>query len=62
MAFTLNVEHTIVGGKAVLEKFENVASFDNPPMTDTLHIKYADDREDDKLNYGTVVRAKDNDD
>lgn len=59
MTFTLHVEHEIVGGNSVLETFEGVESFNNPPMVDTLHLSFADDREMKKLNYGTVVRATD---
>jgi len=62
MTFTLHVEHEVIGGETVLEKFEGVESFNNPPMTTTLHLKFADDRDDKKLGYGYVVRAtSDND-
>jgi len=58
MTFDLHVEHKLVGGESVLETFEEVESFNNPPMTDNLHISFADeDREDEKLSYGTVVRG-----
>lgn len=53
----LHIEHEIVGGKTVLETFEGVESFNDPPMTNSLHIKYDDDRDDDSLEYGNVVRA-----
>ena len=59
MTFKIHVEHEIVGGKTVLETFEGVESFNDPPMVDTLHLTFADEREMKKLNYGTVVRAID---
>jgi hypothetical protein len=58
MTLTLHVEHEVIGGEPVLEEFEGVEKFNNPPMTDTLHIAFADDREDAKLSYGYVVRAE----
>lgn len=61
MSFTVHVEHQIVGGKTVLEKFEGVETFDDPPMTSTLHLKFADeDRDEKRLDYGNVVKATDN--
>lgn len=57
MTFTVYVEHEIIGGETVLEEFEGVESFNNPPMTNNLHLSYADDRDDDQLGYGHVVRA-----
>jgi len=59
LPFTVHVEHEIVGGKTVLETFENVESFNDPPMVDTLRLSFADDREEKKLNYGNVVRGTD---
>lgn len=62
MTFTLHVEHEIIGGETVLETFEDVESFNNPPMTSKLHVSFADDRDDKQLGYGHVVRAtSDND-
>jgi hypothetical protein len=58
MGLTLYIEHEIIGGKTVVEKFEEVESFVNPP-TPTLVVKFEDDeREDKKLNYGRVARGK----
>jgi hypothetical protein len=58
MTFTLHVEHEVIGGETVLEKFEGVESFNDPPMTTKLHLKFADEEQDDKkLGYGHVVRA-----
>lgn len=57
MTFTLHVEHEVVGGATVLEEFEGVSAFNDPPMTNTLHLSFADDRDDKKLSYGNVVRA-----
>ena len=62
MPFTVYVEHEIVGGKTVLEEFDGVESFNNPPMTNHLHLEFAGDREEEKLSYGTVVRASINND
>lgn len=62
MTFTVHVEHEIIGGETVLEKFEGVESFNDPPMTTNLHLKFADDRDDKQLDYGNVVRAQDNND
>jgi hypothetical protein len=59
MAFTLHVEHEIVSGKTVLETFENVESFNDPPMVNTLNLTFADDREAKNLDYGNIVRAVD---
>jgi len=59
MTFTLHVEHEVIGGKVVLETFEGVESFNNPPMTSSLHLKFADDRDNEQLDYGHVVRAED---
>jgi len=47
----------VVGKKTVLETFEGVESFNNPPMTNCLHLNFADDRDDKQLGYGRVVRA-----
>jgi len=56
---TLFVEHELVGGKTVVEEFGGVKSFNNPPMTDTIHLSFTDGESDEKkLNYGTVVRGK----
>lgn len=57
MTFTLHVEHEIVGGKTVLEKFEGVETFNDPPMTDILHLGYPGDTGEERLNYGNVVKA-----
>jgi hypothetical protein len=59
MTFTLHVEHQVVGGKTVLEQFEGVESFNDPPMTNKLHLEFEDDRDGKKLGYGNVVRAVD---
>lgn len=61
MPFLLHVEHEVIGGEMVLEKFQDVESFNDPPMTNSLHLTFADgDRDDERLNYGNVVRATDN--
>lgn len=58
MSFTVHVEHEIVGGKAVVEKFEGVETFNDPPMTSTLHLRFADEnRDNEQLDYGKVVKA-----
>lgn len=57
MSFTLRVEHEVVGGEDVLETFEGVESFDDPPMTNQIHLSF-DDKENEKLSYGNVVRAE----
>lgn len=55
----LHIEHELATGKTVLETFEGVDSFNNPPMTSSLHLSYIDeDRDDDTLKYGTLVRAE----
>lgn len=62
MTFRVHVEHEVIGGETVLEKFEGVQSFNNPPMVSTLHLSFEDDDRDmKKLNYGRVVRAVDED-
>ena len=58
MTFSVHVEHEIVGGKTVLEEFEAVESFNDPPMTNKIHLRFGDNRDDKQLNYGSVVRAK----
>jgi len=58
MSFSVYVQHEIIGGKVVLESFEGVESFDNPPMTESLHLKFNDDRDDKQLRYGRVVKAE----
>lgn len=57
MTLKLHVEHEVVGGEDVLETFEGVESFDDPPMTDQIHLSF-DDKENEKLSYGNVVRAE----
>lgn len=57
MTFTLYVEHEKTDGEMVLETFEGVESFNNPPPTTTLHIKFADDRSDEKRQHGEVIKA-----
>jgi hypothetical protein len=60
MTFTLHVEHEVIGGETVLETFEGVVSFNDPPMTSSLHLTFADEnRDDEQLDYGNVVRAED---
>jgi hypothetical protein len=54
---TVSIEHEVVGGEVVLEEFENVESVNNPPMTETAHLSFADDREDEKVRHGTIVRV-----
>lgn len=56
--FTVHVEHKIIGDESVLEKFEGVVSFNNPPMTSNIHLTFGDDRDTKKLGYGSVVRAE----
>lgn len=63
MSFTVHVEHEIVGGKTVVEQFEGVETFNDPPMTSTLHLRFADEnRDDERLDYGNVVKATSNHD
>lgn len=57
MTMTVHVEHEVIGGETVLEKFEGVEAFNDPPMTERLHLTFADDRDDEQLGYGHVVRA-----
>jgi hypothetical protein len=57
MSFTLHVEHQLTGGEVILEEFEGVSSFNNPPMTSTLRLTFADGRETETLDYGNVVKA-----
>jgi hypothetical protein len=59
MTFTVHVEHEIVSGKTVLEEFEGVESVMNPIMNSNILLKYADDRDDEKLGYGNVVTVDD---
>lgn len=58
MTFTLHVEHEIIDGTTVLETFEGVESFQNPPMTSNIHIQFADGN-GKKLSYGHVAQAID---
>jgi len=58
MTFTLYVEHQVIGGEKVVEDFEGVESFNDPPMTNSLHLTFADDRDTEKLSYGNIVRGK----
>lgn len=62
MTMKVHVEHEVVGSETVLETFEGVESFNNPPMVDTLHLTFSGDKGTKKLNYGTVVRATDEND
>jgi hypothetical protein len=58
MTFTLYVEHETTDGEVVLESFEGVESFNNPPPTATLHISFADEnRSDERRHHGTPVKA-----
>lgn len=52
-----NIEHDVVDGKTVLEEFKNVDSISNPPMTDTIHLSFEDDRDTIKLQYGKIVQV-----
>jgi hypothetical protein len=63
MTLTIHVEHEVIGGEPVLETFEGVETFLNPPMTGTSLVKFAGDRENQKLKHGVLVRAdiEDND-
>lgn len=54
---TVSIEHEVVDGEPVLEEFENVESVNNPPMTETTHLSFADDRDDEKVRHGTIVRV-----
>jgi hypothetical protein len=54
---TVSIEHEIVDGKTVLETFENVESITNPPMTETTHLKFKDERDDEKVRYGEIVKV-----
>ena len=57
--FKLFVEHELVDGKVVVEEFEGVESFNNPPMSNKLQLSFSDDDRDEKiLDYGTVVRGE----
>jgi hypothetical protein len=61
MPFSLHVEHEVIDGETVLEKFDGIESFNDPPMTNSLHLKFADEnRDEETLKYGNVVRAIDN--
>lgn len=53
----LHIEHEVIGGEMVLETFENVESFNDPPMTNTIHVSFTDNQDDARLTYGNVVRA-----
>lgn len=60
MTFSLHVEHEVIGGEMVLETFDGIESFNDPPMTNTLHLKFSESNKDDKkLKHGSVVRAVD---
>jgi len=54
---TVSIEHEIVDGKTVLEEFENVESITNPPMTETTHLKFENERDDEKVRYGEIVKV-----
>jgi hypothetical protein len=58
MSFTVHVEHQLVGGEVIVEEFEGVQSFNNPPMTSTLRLTFADGREPETLDYGNIVKAE----
>lgn len=62
MTLTIHVEHEVIDGEPVLETFEGVETFLNPPMTSTMLLKFEGDRENQKLKYGQVVRADSEDD
>jgi hypothetical protein len=57
MTLTIHVEHEVIDGEPVLEKFEGVETFLNPPMTGTMLVKFEGERNDEKLKHGTLVRA-----
>lgn len=54
---SVNIEHQITDGKTVLEEFEGVESITNPPMTETIHLSFKDDRDRLKLRYGEIVKV-----
>jgi copper chaperone CopZ len=54
---SVNIEHEIADGKTVLEEFEGVESITNPPMTETIHLSFKDDRDRLKLRYGEIVKV-----
>lgn len=57
MTLKVHVEHEVIDGKPVLEKFEGVATVLNPPMTGSMLLKFEGDRDDKKLKHGDVVRV-----
>lgn len=59
MTFTVHIEHELVDGKVVLEEFEGVEQFNDPPMTNSTHLSFKDEQSDKSLDYGRVVRATD---
>lgn len=58
MTFTVAVEHQVIGDDPVYEEFEGVEAFDDPPMTEAAHLRFADeDRDDKRLKGGNIVSA-----
>jgi len=41
-----------------MDKYQGVTSFNDPPMTNNLHLTFGDDREDEKLGDGNIIRGK----
>jgi len=56
--FTLWIEYTDVDGEVSMDKYQGVTSFNDPPMTNNLHLTFGDDREDEKLGDGNIIRGK----
>ena len=58
MAVEICVEHQVIGDKWVLEDFENVKDVKSPPMTNEIHIEFADERDKKKLRHGQITSVE----
>lgn len=56
--FTITVERTKTDGETVLDTYEGVTDFMNPPMVDFARLKYADG-EAGKLVPGRIINISD---
>lgn len=54
MTFEVAIEHKLVNGKAVVERFENVVKLFNPTVSETTVLKMEDGTEQ-KIKYGTII-------